>query len=65
MMPFGRRRAISCPVRVPGQEDAVDPGLANAAGDELAVLAAEIEHDDRIEVRRAMRRLRSVVDRGR
>ena len=48
-MPFGRRRAISLPVRIPRQENAVDACLANAPRDQLAVLAAEIEHYDGVE----------------
>ena len=49
-MPFGRRRAISSQARIPWQEDAVDARLANAPRDQLAVLTAEIEHNDGVEV---------------
>ena len=48
MIATGWRRLDLVPRGVVGEEDRVDVELANAAGDELGVLAAEVQDDDRL-----------------
>ena len=48
MMPLGRSRSIAGAARLEGDDLAIDTGLADAAGDQLGDLTAEVEDEDRV-----------------
>ena len=50
MMPVGLRAAISSAGDVVGHDLGVDVRLADAPGDELGVLGAEVDDEDRVEL---------------